>query len=78
MEIMRNLNSGSDGEVTVILTAILCGGCMFEMRKNINGFACDHQAPTPAPVEEPELPERLPEPMDEPPVPDHNPSRAQV
>ena len=51
---------------------------MFEMRKNIAGLSCDHQAPTPEPVEEPELPDRLPEPLDEPPVPDHNPSRAQV
>jgi len=47
---------------------------MFDMRKNTSVLACDHQAPTPEPVEEPELPERLPEPMDEPPVPDHNPS----
>lgn len=51
---------------------------MFGMRKNIDNLYCDHQAPTPAPVEDPELPERLPEPMDEPPVPDHNPSIAFV
>lgn len=47
---------------------------MFDMQKNTSVSAFDHQAPTPEPVEEPELPGRLPEPMDEPPVPDHNPS----
>ena len=47
---------------------------MFDMRKITSVLVCEHQAPTPEPVEEPELPERLPEPMDEPPVPDHNPS----
>lgn len=44
-------------------------------RNNINALACGHKAPTPEPINEPGLPERLPEPMDdEPPVPDHNPS----
>lgn len=50
---------------------------MFEMRSNDRGVVWDHQAPTPEPVEEPNLPERLPEPLeDEPPVPDHNPSNS--
>lgn len=45
------------------------------IQNNINGLLCEHKAPTPAPINEPELPERLPEPIgDEPPVPDHNPS----
>lgn len=56
--------------------AYLRGRCMFEMRENVSALVCDHQAPTPEPVEEPGLPERLPEPLDEPPVPDHNPSSA--
>lgn len=57
--------------------AYLHGECMFEMRRSVGDLVCDHQAPTPEPVEEPGLPERLPEPLDdEPPVPDHNPSNS--
>lgn len=47
---------------------------MFTMQKRGDALICDHQAPTPEPVEEPGLPERLPVPVNEPPVPDHNPS----
>lgn len=75
---MRYLNNASVGEVRVILKTDLHVVRMFGMRKNIDNSYCDHQAPTPVPVEDPELPERLPEPMDEPPVPDHNPSIALV
>ncbi|MGV8899524.1 MAG: hypothetical protein ACOH2B_09850 [Burkholderiaceae bacterium] len=75
---MRNLNAGSVGEVKITLETNLHGVSMFGMRKIVDNLYCDHQAPTPTPVEDPELPERLPEPMDEPPVPDHNPSIALV
>jgi len=52
---------------------------MVGAEKNISALICDHQAPTPEPVEEPVLPERLPDPLeDEPPVPDHNPSGVPV